>query len=173
MAISQKIISGNDQPSGGNGVVSVGGARGLGNSGTLLTEVSSTNIVSPFPPLNASQLDDSVAVNDADLNYRYNADEVYTAAIGISGSGTQSVVSAITGHSIDVVSYAFVTDAATTFRWLSDSTPVSSGMYLAANGGAAISATDDGPLLSTSQSEALQVSSTAGNIGGHVSYKVG
>lgn len=172
MAISQKIIAGNDQPSGGNGIVSIGGARGLGTSGTLLTEVSSTNIVSPFPPLNASQLDTSVATNNSELNYRYNADEVYTANLGISGNGTQSVVDAIAGHSIDVVSYAFIASAATTFQWLSDSTPISSGMAVAANGGAAFSATEDGPLLSTNQGEALKISSTAGTVGGHISYKV-
>lgn len=47
MAIAQKIISGNDQPNAGRGIVSIAGANGLGNSGTLMTEIATTNILQP------------------------------------------------------------------------------------------------------------------------------
>ena len=53
MAVSQKIVGGNDQPNGGEGIVSIGGARGL----TAANKISSNHQVSPFPPLLPSQLD--------------------------------------------------------------------------------------------------------------------
>jgi len=56
MSLVQKIISGNDQPNAGRGIVSVAGMNGLGNSGTLMTEVSTTNFVEP-PYDNANRLD--------------------------------------------------------------------------------------------------------------------
>ena len=48
MPVSHKIISAKDQPNGGNGMISIAGARGLGSSGTLITELSSNNRFSPF-----------------------------------------------------------------------------------------------------------------------------
>ena len=53
MAISDKIISGNDQPNGGQGIVGVAGARGL----AAADKVDSNHTVSPFPPYLSSQLD--------------------------------------------------------------------------------------------------------------------
>tara|TARA_Y100000296_G_scaffold19091_1_gene22814 strand:- start:616 stop:873 length:258 start_codon:yes stop_codon:yes gene_type:complete len=82
MAVSQKIISGNDQPSGGEGIVGIAGANGLGASGTLMTELSSNNIVSPFPPLASSKIDHTIAVIDARLNTRFDETNYY------HGSGT-------------------------------------------------------------------------------------
>jgi|TARA_Y100001938_G_scaffold150364_1_gene240969 hypothetical protein len=77
MAISQKIISGNDQPSGGGGIVGIAGANGLGNSGTLMTEINGTNIVSPFPPLQASKIDWSIATCNTKLNNRFDDTNYY------------------------------------------------------------------------------------------------
>ena len=57
MAVSQKIKSGDDQPNGGEGIVSIGGARGL----TAADKISSNHQVSPFPPLLPSQLDWTIA----------------------------------------------------------------------------------------------------------------
>lgn len=71
MAICQKIISGNDQPSGGNGVVSVAGARGLA-AGTFITDIASTNIVSPFPPYRSTQLDQTISVINTKLDTRFD-----------------------------------------------------------------------------------------------------
>ena len=47
MAVSQKIVNSNTQPQGGEGIVSVAGARGLAAADKL----SSNNTLSPFPPL--------------------------------------------------------------------------------------------------------------------------
>jgi len=56
MAVVQKIISGNAQPNAGRGIVSIAGMNGLGNSGTLITEVSNTNFLDPVYN-NADKLD--------------------------------------------------------------------------------------------------------------------
>ena len=78
MAVSTKIISGQDQPSGGGGIVGIAGARGLGSSGTLMVELGTNNIVSPFPPLQPSQIDQSIAVIDARMDGRYSIVQAYT-----------------------------------------------------------------------------------------------
>ena len=67
MPVSQKIISGNEQPQGGEGIVSIAGARGLAAADKL----SSNNTVSPFPPLLATQIDQSIAVIDARMDLPY------------------------------------------------------------------------------------------------------
>ena len=46
MAVSQKVIDGNVQPQGGEGIVGVAGARGL----TAANKIDSNHTVSPFPP---------------------------------------------------------------------------------------------------------------------------
>ena len=73
----QKIISGNDQPSAGRAIVSIAGMNGLGASGTLMTEISSTNIFNP--PVSPSKLDPPVAwfnyldTKFDEINYYYNS----------------------------------------------------------------------------------------------------
>jgi len=81
MAVSQKIISGNDQPAGGQGIVSVAGARGLA-AGTFIADIASTNIVSPFPPLQASQLDQTIAVINTKLDTRFDDVAYYNQVDG-------------------------------------------------------------------------------------------
>ena len=75
MPVSQKIISGNEQPQGGEGIVSIAGARGLAAADKL----SSNNTVSPFPPLLATQIDQSIAVIDARMDGRYSLKQAYDA----------------------------------------------------------------------------------------------
>ena len=75
MAVSVKIISGNDQPQGGQGIVSIAGARGL----TAANKIGSNNTVSPFPPLQPSQIDQSIAVIDARMDGRYSLKQAYDA----------------------------------------------------------------------------------------------
>lgn len=78
MAIAQKVISGNDQPAGGKGIVAIGGQRGLGENGTLLTDVASTNILTPplitDPPIGwlNSKYDDRLD----EINYYYNSGSI-------------------------------------------------------------------------------------------------
>jgi hypothetical protein len=73
MAVSQKIITGNDQPQGGEGIVSIAGARGLSASDKL----GANNTVSPFPPILATQIDQSIAVINGSLNGRYSIVQAY------------------------------------------------------------------------------------------------
>ena len=73
MAVSQKVISGNDQPSGGGGIVSIAGARGL----AAADKIGANNSVSPFPPLQTSQLDMSIANIDGLLDGRYSIVQAY------------------------------------------------------------------------------------------------
>tara|TARA_R100001377_G_scaffold63378_1_gene39024 strand:+ start:1402 stop:1659 length:258 start_codon:yes stop_codon:yes gene_type:complete len=68
MAVSQKIVSGNDQPQGGEGVVSIAGARGL----TAANKLNANHTVSPFPPLLPTQIDMSIANIDSLLDNRYS-----------------------------------------------------------------------------------------------------
>ncbi len=75
MPVSQKIIPGNEQPQGGEGIVSIAGARGLAAADKL----SSNNTVSPFPPLLATQIDQSIAVIDARMDGRYSLKQAYDA----------------------------------------------------------------------------------------------
>jgi len=68
MAVSQKIVTGNDQPQGGEGVVSIAGARGL----TAANKVNANHTVSPFPPFLPTQIDMSIANIDGLLDGRYS-----------------------------------------------------------------------------------------------------
>jgi len=72
MAICQKIIAGNDQPSGGNGVVSIAGAKGLASNGAFMTEIASKNILSPYPPFLDTQLDQAISVINGRLDTKYD-----------------------------------------------------------------------------------------------------
>ena len=73
MAVSQKIVSGNDQPQGGAGVVGIAGARGLAAADKL----DAQHVVSPFPPLLASGIDYSIADINSKLNDRFDDTNYY------------------------------------------------------------------------------------------------
>jgi len=72
--VALKAISGNDQPSGGEGIVSIAGAKGL----TAANKVSSNHKVSP-PVLTASQIDESITVMFNRLNNRFDDYNTYSA----------------------------------------------------------------------------------------------
>jgi|TARA_R110002020_G_scaffold440816_1_gene651472 hypothetical protein len=74
MAVSTKIIGGNDQPQGGEGIVSIAGARGL----TAADKIGANNTVSPFPPFLSTQIDMSIANIDGLLDGRYSIVQAYT-----------------------------------------------------------------------------------------------
>lgn len=75
MAVVQKVISGNDQPAGGKGVVSIAGMRGLGENSSVLTDVASTNILTPpvttDPPI--AWINSQFDSRFDDINYYYNS----------------------------------------------------------------------------------------------------
>lgn len=169
-SISAKIKSGNDQPQGGKGVVGIAGARGL----AAADKIDSNHTVSPFPPLASSKIDDSISVINADLTHRFDADNVNFASIGVGLTGGENatgvVVSSVGGRSFEVVDYVVVAEKATTIEFLGGTTPLLSGVKLAANGG--ISANSVDGLFETSQGVDLQVSTSSGILGGHVSYRI-
>lgn len=124
---------------------------------------------------------DSVSVNVAPtglgglsdystLQYKFSDDEhVEHALIDVSTSDS-GVVSAVAGKSIEVMSYTFLATAASTVTFKSDTTPISSGMTVDANGGAAVASTT--PLMTTNPGEALNITTSAGSVNGHLSYRV-
>lgn len=104
------------------------------------------------------------------LQYLFNDDDhVEHALIDVSTSDS-GVVSAITGKSIEVMSYTFLTSEAATVTFQSNTTPISSGMTFDANGGAAIASPT--PLMTTNPGEALNITTSAGTVNGHISYRV-
>ena len=95
-----------------------------------------------------------------------------TEYVAISaGAATQAIRAGILGRQIEVLSYAFVVDAASTVTFKSASTSISGGMACAANGG--VSADGEGQgLMITSAGEALNITNSAGNIAGHITYRI-
>ena len=170
MAVSQKIIDGNTQPQGGEGIISIAGARGL----AAAEKLSSNNTLSPFPPLLSSEIDNTNAVTNGVLNYRLNSGDVKFAPIGLNTSGganaTGVVVSSVAGRAIEVVNYTVVAEKATTVEFLSNSTPLVSGVHFAANGGASVNS-EEGVMV-TSLVESLKISTSSGVLGGHLSYRL-
>lgn len=150
--ILQKIISGNAIQN-GSAVVT---ANKAGNSSQ-----------NSLPP----KFNETQGVTDAsgELLYRYNQDNINTELIGVT-AGTGTVVSAIPNQKIEVTSYVFLTDLESSVTFLSDSTPISSGMPFDINGG--VAAEDDNGLLTTEAGEALRISTTAGSLNGHISYRI-
>jgi hypothetical protein len=76
-----KIIIGNDQPNAGVGFVGVAGCKSLTSS-----EILSNNIVSPFPPLLPSQLDESINTINSRLKGRFDHIDYYNGS-GVPPSG--------------------------------------------------------------------------------------
>ena len=76
-----KIIIGNDQPNAGVGFVGVAGCESLTSS-----EILSNNIVSPFPPLLPSQLDESINTINSRLKGRFDHIDYYNGS-GVPPSG--------------------------------------------------------------------------------------
>ena len=92
-----------------------------------------------------------------------------TASISV-GATTGTLVAATPNRSVEVLSYTFVTDSATTVTWKSDSNALSGGMTIAANGGIASNMGDT--TLFTNPGEALKITNSAGNINGHFTYRI-
>jgi len=170
MSVTKKIIDGNDQPQGGEGIVSIAGARGLSAS----DKIGANNTLNSFPPLQPTQIDSPNSITNDTFNYRFNSDEVRFAPIGLNTTGAENatgvVVSAITGRSIEVVNYTVVAEKATTVEFLSNTTPLVSGVHFAANGGASVNS-EEGVMV-TSLGESLKISTSSGVLGGHLSYRL-
>lgn len=84
---------------------------------------------------------------------------------------TQELRAAIAGRQFEVLSYAFVCDAASTVTFKSAATNISGAMSIAANGG--VSSDGGGTsLMTTNVGEALNITNSAGNIAGHITYRI-
>ncbi len=86
------------------------------------------------------------------------------------GAETGEVAPAVPGRNLMVVSYVFVADAATTVTFKSATTAISGAMTLDANGG--VSAESSDGLMWTEPGEALNITNSAGNISGHLTYRI-
>jgi len=65
-----------------------------------------------------------------------------------------------------------VVDAASTVTFKSAATAISGGMACGANGGASAVSADEQGLMITAVGEALNITNSAGNIAGHVTYRI-
>jgi len=98
-------------------------------------------------------------------------------AVG-DGATDQTVVSAVTGMSIEVLQYTYTASADATVTWKSNTTAISGPMPILASGGianAACPAVYGGqihPLFKTAIGEALKVAiSATSTLGGHLVYR--
>lgn len=104
--------------------------------------------------------------------YEFSTDPSFVAVSGATGQTT--LVSAVSGKQISVMSYTIVIDAASTFQIFSSgtsNTAISGPMAIAANGG--VSANDNEIMFRTQPGESLVVNNSAGNFAGHIAYKIG
>jgi hypothetical protein len=128
--------------------------------GVLFTTPTGVTAVYTEPTTNRTELPGD--------GYRYGITEYVTISVGAE---TGEVAPAVAGRQIMVVSYVFVADAATTVTFKSATTAISGAMTLDANGGVAVSESSDG-LMWTEPGEALNITNSAGNINGHLTYRI-
>ena len=72
MTVSQKIISGNDQPNAGRAIVGVSGARGLDASSTL----DDSHTLEPAP-VSPDEIDQSISEINSALSERFDDQDYY------------------------------------------------------------------------------------------------
>lgn len=143
--------------------------NGGASLGSMSLKTGNTHVLSP--PVGTSEVLTSGEMNTTYF-YKFNSETVTTVPFGTTGAETVTVVDAITNRSIEVVSYVVVASGESEVKFLSNTTPLTSGLTLGNNGG--VSSTNNEGLMRTSDGEALKfVSNDADSMmGGHVSYKV-
>jgi len=143
--------------------------NGGASLGSMGLKTGNTHVLSPYP--GTTEVLTSGAMNSTYF-YRFNSETVTTVPFATTSAETVTVVDAIANRSIEVVSYVIVASGESQVKFLSNSTPITSGLTLGDNGG--VSSTNNEGLMRTSDGEALKFSSdtAATTMGGHVSYKV-
>ena len=142
---SQKIIGGNGFNEGG---------------ATVFTTVTGEATDAPNPALNRQNLPKDYFM----YGIVESQDILETAA-------TQELRAGIPGKQFEVLSYAFVCSAASTVTFESNTTVIGGPFAVAANGG--VSADGGGEaLFTTAVGEDLNVQTTVGDIGGHITYRI-
>ena len=131
------------------------------NEGAALVQTNNTGVFSSL----SSDLTRSAVPGE---EYRYSVDPSFASVSVAAASGT--LVSGVAGRQIEVLSYTIVSDSATEARWKSGTNDISGGMTFAANGGA--SANDDQAMLRTNIGEDLVLVNSAGNLNGHITYRI-
>jgi hypothetical protein len=143
---SQKIIGGNGFNEGG---------------GTVFTTVTgeATDLSNP-------------AFTRTDVPQDYYRYGIEVSVQILETASTQLLATGIEGRQFEVLSYVFVSDAASTVTFESNSTAIGGPFAVAANGGVSSSASGDDYLFITEVGENLNITTTAGNIGGHLTYRI-
>ena len=150
MAISAKIKSGSGFNEGGG---YTGSGRGTFSKGQLVS--------------GGINQDTMALPGDGERHHSAGLSAVISVA-----ATTATLVACPANRIVEVLSYTFITDTATTVTWKSDTTAISGAMTVSANGGVAQSGTDDGSLLFTALGEDLKITNSAGNINGHFTYRI-
>lgn len=138
------------------------GGEGFNEGGaTVFTTVTGEATDAANPALNREELPRDY--------YMYGITE--SAQIN-TAVATDVIRAGIPGRQIEVLSYAFVADAATTVTFEDTNAADLAGPFpVAANGGVSADGGGD-ELFTTPKGEGLSVSNTAGNIGGHITYRI-
>lgn len=93
------------------------------------------------------------------------------AVIDTATLGDNTIVAAVTGKRLIVLTYTIVTGGAVALRWKSAANSLSGAMSFAANGGVAPAGTVEAPLLQTNPGEALVLNLGAAiQTSGHITY---
>ena len=105
----------------------------------------------------------TLKINDVE---NLSPEREYTISIA-AGTGTTTLVSAITGHAIVVDSYLITAQSGTSVQLLDGTGALTGTHYLASNGNVIA---EDCSLYCTTG--ALKVTNSTGNIGGHLTYRI-
>ena len=141
---SQKIVSGSDF-----------------NEGAALVRANKTGGFSSL----SSDIERASAPAEA---YRFSVDPTF-APISV-GAATDTLVAGVPGRAVEVLGYTLITDSETQVVWKSGSTNISGTMTFAANAGATVN--DNEPVFRTNIGEGLAISNSAGNVNGHLTYRI-
>lgn len=143
-------------------------------TGTFTVQEASAMDVSAAT-VTVDQTDDEARLNgvsrkDVDPSDGATALTTKFAVVDVASSGDNTIVSAVAGSKIRVLSVALVASAATTVQWQDGGgANLSGGMQLAANGGYTLSS--DYGLFETGSGNALVLNlGSANSIDGHISY---
>lgn len=99
-----------------------------------------------------------------------NSDNALYAIINASAGARTEIVAAVAGKRIRVLSYVATCETATgTFLWESATTAISGVMTMADNGCVVVPAGTT-PVLQTAAGEALNITTVASVVRGHLSY---
>jgi len=137
------------------------------NEGGGVTFVNNTGLVANQGQLVSGGINQDTMALPGDAAKFHNSGLPATIAVA---AATGTLVAAVPNRSVEVLTYTFVASEATTVTWKSDSNALSGGMTIGANGGVTANLGDT--VLFTNPGEALKITNSAGNINGHLTYRI-